>query len=167
MDAEIRWIHFPLHPETPTEGQSLEELFVGRGYDVAAMQAQMKQRMQSVGLDYGDRTMTFNSRLAQELAAWAVTQTGGHAIHNALFRAYFVAGRNIAEPKVLMSVAESIGLSADEASRVITARTFADAVDTDWERSRQQGVTGVPTFVVGDQQATGAQPFETLAAMFG
>jgi len=165
MKVEIEWIHFPLHPQTPAEGQPLEALFAGRGYDIPEMQKQMKQRIEAVGLEYGDRKMTFNSRLAQELAAWAVTQPGGDAIHDALFRAYFVDGQNIGQPEVLRSIAETIGLPTDDAKRVITQRTFADAVDADWQRCRDQSVTGVPTFVIGGQQATGAQPFETLSSL--
>ena len=73
----IQWVHFPLHPETPAAGLTLEELFVGRGYDIETMNAQMKQRMLAEGLPYGERKKTFNSRLAQELASWADTQPGG------------------------------------------------------------------------------------------
>ena len=77
----IKWVHFPLHPETPQEGRSLEDLFAGRGYDIPKMQAQMRARMVAEGLPYGTRTHTYNSRLAQELAAWADTQPGGEAIN--------------------------------------------------------------------------------------
>ena len=82
---KVEWVHFPLHPETPAEGQSLEELFKGRGVDRTAMHAQMKARMDAEGLPYGERTMTYNSRLAQELGKWADTQPGGgDAFHDAM-----------------------------------------------------------------------------------
>ena len=64
---KIEWVHFPLHPETPAEGRSPEDLFRGRNVDRKAMHAQMKARMDAEGLPYGERTMTYNSRLAQEL----------------------------------------------------------------------------------------------------
>ena len=95
--VNIEWVHFPLHPETPPEGQSLEDLFRGRNVDRKAMHAAMKERMTAEGLPYGDRTMTYNSRLAQELGKWADTQPRGEAIHDALFRAYFVEARDIPE----------------------------------------------------------------------
>ena len=72
--VQVKWVHFPLHPDTPQEGRSLEEMFAGRGYDIPKMQAQMRARMQAEGLPYGNRSMTYNSRLAQELGAWADTQ---------------------------------------------------------------------------------------------
>ena len=158
----IKWVHFPLHPDTPQEGRSLEDLFAGRRYDIAQMQAQMRARMQAEGLDYGERTMTYNSRLAQELGAWADTQPGGEAIHDALFRAYFVDARNIGDPDVLVEIAQSVGLPADQAREVIEQRTHRAAVDADWELSRRYGVTGVPTFVIGNKGVVGAQPYETL-----
>jgi predicted DsbA family dithiol-disulfide isomerase len=161
-NVKVEWVHFPLHPETPAEGRSLAELFAGRGVDRTAMHAQMKARMDAEGLPYGERTMTYNSRLSQELGKWADTQPGGEAIHDALFRAYFVETRNIGDPAVLLEIADKLGLSSEGAREVLEKRTFKDAVDRDWALSRQLGVTGVPTFVAGGYGVVGAQPYETL-----
>ena len=160
---QVKWVHFPLHPDTPEAGRSLAEMFAGRpGYDVAKRQSEMRERMQAEGLPYGNRTMTYNSRLAQELGAWADTQPGGEAIHDALFRAYFVDGRNIGDPEALVEIAKAAGLSAEGAREVIEKRTFRAVIDADWEKSRRYGVTGVPTFVAGKYGVVGAQPYEAL-----
>jgi predicted DsbA family dithiol-disulfide isomerase len=163
--VRVKWIHFPLHPDTPQAGRSLEEMFAGRGYDVPKMQAQMRARMQAEGLPYGNRTMTYNSRLAQELGAWADSQPGGEAIHDALFRAYFVDARDIGDPEVLVEIAAAVGLPADQAREVIEKRTHKAAIDADWEKSHRYGVTGVPTFVIGSNGVVGAQPYEALEAL--
>jgi predicted DsbA family dithiol-disulfide isomerase len=160
--VRVKWVHFPLHPETPAAGRSLEDLFAGRGYDIPKMQAQMRARMEAEGLPYGTRTHTYNSRLAQELGSWADTQPGGDAIHDAMFRAYFVDAKNIGDPEVLVEVAKSVGLDAAKAREVVEKRTHKEAVDADWEKSRQYGVTGVPTFVIGRNGVVGAQPYEAL-----
>ena len=163
--VQLEWVHFPLHPDTPPEGKSLAELFAGRGYDMPKMQAQMRARMAAEGLPYGERTMTFNSRLAQELGKWADTQPGGDAIHDALFRAYFVDGRNIGDAQELVKIAAAVGLDAAAARQVLETRSFRAAVDADWEKSRRYGVTGVPTFVHGDRGVVGAQPYEALVQL--
>jgi len=129
------------------------------------MYEQMRARMAAEGLPYGERTMTYNSRLAQELGKWADTQPGGEAIHDALFRAYFVEARDISRPAVLLDVAERVGLSVDAAREVLERRTFKDAVDADWELSREYRITGVPTFVAGRYGVVGAQPYEALEAL--
>lgn len=158
----MQWVHFPLHPDTPSQGRSLADLFAGRGYDIPKMQAQMRARMAAEGLPYGERTMTYNSRLAQELGKWADSKPGGEAIHDALYRAYFVDARDISHPDVLVEIAESVGLPGDEARKVIETRSHQAAVDADWARARALGITGVPTFVAGGHGVVGAQPYETL-----
>jgi predicted DsbA family dithiol-disulfide isomerase len=161
-NVKVEWVHFPLHPDTPAEGRSLADLFAGRNVDRKAMHAQMKARMDAEGLPYGERTMTYNSRLAQELGKWADTQPGGEALHDALFRAYFVEARDISQPAVLLDIAQRAGLSAEGAREVLEKRTFKEAVDADWALSRRYGITGVPTFVAGRNGVVGAQPYEVL-----
>ena len=166
FDVEVALVHFPLHPETPAEGRTLAELFAGRSpEDIKASQARMKGLMEAEGLPYGTRTHTYNSRLAQELGTWADTQPGGEAYHDALYKAYFVEARNIGEPAVLVEIAESVGLSAEEARDVLQERRFQAAVDADWAKSRDYGVTGVPTFVSSGYGVVGAQPYEALAQL--
>ena len=117
--------------------------------------------MDAEGLPYGKRERTFNSRLAQELGKFG-DERGIPQIHDALYRAYFVDGSNIAKLPVLINAATNIGIPADEARDVLTERRLRAAVDADWARSRQLGVTGVPTFVIGRNGLVGAQPYEEL-----
>jgi predicted DsbA family dithiol-disulfide isomerase len=156
---------FPLHPETPSEGQSLEALFAGRDYDPEASYQRMKTLMDEEGLPYGRRTHTYNSRLSQELAKWADTKPGFEAIHDALYRAYFVDAKNIGDIDTLLDIAESVGLPRDEARAVLEEGQFKEAVDADWLKSRQYGVTGVPTFVANMQGVVGAQPYDALVQL--
>ena len=114
------------------------------------------------GLPFGQRTMTYNSRLAQELGKWAETEGQGHEFHSAVFRAYFVDGLNIGKPYVLVKVAESVNLDGKEAMETIRSRTFREAVDLDWKRSKEKSVTAAPTFVFNGQVLVGAQKYETL-----
>ncbi len=162
-EIAVKWLAFPLHPETPEEGLTLEELFAGRDVDIPRSQQRLKQVAESLGLPLAGRRRTYNSRLAQELAKWAESEGAGDRIHPALFRAYFAEGKNIARADELAGLAASVGLPADEARRIIEARSFREAVDADWARSRALRVTAVPTFIMGDQRAVGLQSYEALA----
>jgi predicted DsbA family dithiol-disulfide isomerase len=162
FEVDAILVHFPLHPETPVEGRSMAELYAGRNVDPEAMYQRMKGLMDEEGLPYGRRTHTYNSRLAQELGKWADTRPGGEALHDALYKAYFVDARNIGDPEVLVELAQSVGLPAEEARAVLIERRFKDAVDADWAKSHRYGVTGVPTFVAGRYGVVGAQPYEVL-----
>jgi len=99
---------------------SLAELFRGRNVDMQAAHRRLQALMDAEGLPYRSRTHTYNSRLAQEVAKWAETKPGGEAVHDALFKAYFVDGRNIGDSAVLVDVARSVGLPADEAADALS-----------------------------------------------
>lgn len=158
--VSIRWLPFPLHPDTPAEGKSLAELFAGR--DIEPMRQRMKALMAEAGLDYGERSHTYNSRLAQELGKWADTQQGGEAIHDALYRAYFVDNSNLYDVDLLVGIAENVGLDGPAARAVMEQRLFKEAVDADWQRAWEMGITGVPTFYRDDLVVVGCQPYDVL-----
>ena len=162
FDLEIKWIAFPLHPETPEDGMTLEKLFAGRNYDIEKARLRLKQVADELRLPLGPREKTYNSRLAQELAKWAESKGKGDLFHDAVFRAYFVDGKSIGKVDELVKIADSIGLPEKEARSVLGSRTYKEAVDEDWSRSHKLGITGVPTFVVGSQATVGFQPYEVL-----
>jgi predicted DsbA family dithiol-disulfide isomerase len=153
---EIKFTQFPLHPETPEEGNV-------RGPEVIARNQRMKLNMDREGLPFNaERNMSYNSRLAQELAKWSETKGKAEEMTNALFRAYFVDVKNIGKADVLAKIAEDNDLPADEATDVLLSRKFKDAVDDDWRRCAAFGVNAVPTFLAGKYLMVGAQPYEEL-----
>ena len=145
----------------------MADFYASRGMDPHEMYLQMKARMDGEGLPYGERTHTYNSRLAQELGKWGDTIDGGEVLHDAFYRGYFVDRRNIGDPEVLLDIVSQQGLPVETAREVLEQRSFSDAVEADWEKSRQAGVTGVPTFVAGGYGVVGAQPYEVLEQLMG
>jgi predicted DsbA family dithiol-disulfide isomerase len=151
-----------LHPETPEEGCSLEELFAGRGMDLTASMERLKRVANECSLPWGERTRTYNSRRAQELGKWAESVDKGDEYHMTVFQAYFANGLNIGKVSVLVQLAESLGLGGDKAEEILSRGTFKDEVDRDWGYSRTSGITAVPTFLVRRRVAVGAQPYNVL-----
>ncbi len=143
---------FPLHPETPAEGKPRHVSGPGR---VDAMLTQE-------GLPFAERKFSYNSRLAQELAKWAEREGRGEAFDNAVFRAYFVDAVNIGKPEVLLQRVEEAGLPVEEARRVLSDRTFQQAVNDDWQRCHSLGVSAVPTYLAEGLAIVGAEPYERL-----
>jgi len=161
FDLELRWTVFPLHPETPEQGQTLEQVFAGR-IDLPNVLARLKRVAESLELPFGDRIHTFNSRRAQELGKWAELQGRGDAFRAAVYRAYFVDGHNIARPGELAAIVSSLGLPAEKALQVLAEQSFAGAVDADWQRARSLGVSSVPTHHYENRSLVGFQDFSTF-----
>jgi len=130
------------------------------------MVGRLKTLMDQEGLPFdGGRHMTFNSRLAQELAKWGESKPQSDQLNMALYQAYFVEGQNIGDKDVLLRVVEQVGLPVEEAREVLEQRSMKTAVDADWRRAMSIGVTSVPTFAVGLQGVAGAQPYGQLALL--
>jgi len=163
----LRWSVFPLHPETPEQGRALSELFAGREADIAAMQARLSQLAAAEGLPLVVRSRTYNSRLAQELGKWAESRGAGDPFRRAVYRAYFVDGSNIALADVLLRIAESVGLLLDEARAVLAGRSFAEAVDADWQRAAELRITAVPTHIYGGKRLEGFSSYDDFVSLIG
>ena len=134
-----------------------------RGPEIIARNQRMKANMEREGLPFNaERSMSYNSRLAQELSKWAEEKSKGDEAHDALFRAYFVDVKNIGKVGPLVEIAQDLGLPADEATDVLLSRKYKDAVDEDWRRCAAYGVNAVPTFLAGKYLMVGAQPYEEL-----
>jgi len=158
----VVWIAFPLHPDTPPGGRLLTDLF-GRGQpDIAQMIATLKAEARRLGLAFGDRTMTYNSRSAQVMCKWAESTGNGSRFHRAVYEAYFARSQNIADPAVLAKIAARAGLDPDAALAAVNDPRYGSQVDADWQRALAQGVRAVPTLAIGRRMLTGAYPTDTI-----
>jgi predicted DsbA family dithiol-disulfide isomerase len=110
FEIEVRWRAFPLHPETPEAGLPMKEIYAARMINMPQAMVRLKRVAEELGLPLGERKKTYNSRLAQELGKWAETQGKGNEFHDAVFRAYFADGKNIAKTGVLAGLAKTVGL---------------------------------------------------------
>lgn len=163
----LRWSVFPLHPETPAEGRELAELFAGREAMIRDMQARLQQVAATEGLPLSARSRTCNSRLAQELGKWAEEQGQGDQFRQAVYRAYFVDGVNIALKDELLRIAAAVGLPLDEAGRVLAERSHAAAVDADWQRSVDLRITAVPTHLCDGRRLAGFAGYDEFVRLIG
>ncbi len=161
-NIRIKWIGFPLHPDTPEEGLPLADLFQGGEAEMEEALARLRAVAEAEGLPFGPRTHTYNSRLAQELNKWAEEMGRGHEFRRAAYLGYFEQGFNLTDLDVLSSLARSVGLDSGEAREVLEERAYAMVVDEDWSYARANEVVAVPTFRAGGRTVVGAQTFETL-----
>ncbi len=141
---------------------TLEQLFANSTINVPLMLQQLKTTADNLGLPFGKREKTYNSRLAQELGLWAERMGKGDAFHKEAFLAYFARGDNLADNTILFKIVESVGLERREAEAVLEGRSFRDEVDAQWQQARELRISAVPTFVFHGQKLVGAQPYEEL-----
>ena len=161
-EIQTKWVFFPLRPDAPEDGITLEEIYAGRGVDIHQVRQRLNQVARELGLPFSERKMTYNSRRAQELAKWAESKGVGEEFHRAVFRAYYVETKNIGKVDELLRLAASVGLPQEEAKRALEQRPYREAVDADWSRCYDLGITAIPTFVIDRERIVGLQPYEVF-----
>ena len=160
----VEWHPFQLNPDMPPEGMDRRAYLEGKfgGPEAAARAyAPVHEKAKEAGLNLNldGIARTPNTINAHRLIHWAGIEGRQTPAKLALFRAYFIEGRDIGDIGVLTDLAESIGLDRD-----MVARLFEGDQDTQRLRdrdahARSRGVSGVPTFVIASQHAVpGALP---------
>jgi predicted DsbA family dithiol-disulfide isomerase len=85
----------------------------------------------------------------------------------ALFNAYFTAGADIGDRRVLADTAAGVGFDRGVVARFLDTKAEVDAVLAEDALARRQGINGVPCFVFNGRFAlSGAQEPEALFQLF-
>ncbi len=163
FDVQVTWRGVEIHPETPPQGMALSEL--GYPPDVwDKMMMHLGNMAAEEGLVLAERTHTFNSHKAL-LVAEAAKQVDAEVfreLHEGLFHAFFSQGKNFSDPDVLRQIALNAGMEEADFERALIEPEFEDALRENYAAARKHGVTGVPTFVIGEQVISGAVPTSSL-----
>jgi len=176
-EVEVEWKSFQLNPDMKTDpsvkiNQYLADV-KGWNLDYAQqMNNHVTEMAAQVGLTYDfDKAVVANSFNAHRLSHLAKKHGLGEAAEEALFKAYFIEGKNIDDKDTLIGLGVSIGLNADEIKQTLESDAFAEEVRYDIAEAQQLGIRGVPFFVMNNKYGvSGAQAvpvfFETLEKSF-
>ena len=163
VDVRVEWLPFQLNPDMPPGGVARADYrrakfgSVERGRQLDARVAQ-EGAGEGIAFAFDRMQRTPNTVEAHRLVDLAQAQGVGEPVVNALFRAYFEEARDIGDPEVLAGIAREHG--------VVQWPEGADAqrVSEQEEWVREQGISGVPTFIFDRRSGiSGAYPPETLA----
>ncbi|MGW8265445.1 MAG: DsbA family oxidoreductase [Longimicrobiales bacterium] len=87
------------------------------------------------------------TRKAHELALYAAAVGSGPEIHETLFRAYLIEGRDIGRVDVLVELAVEHGLDAGDTKAVLDVDRYRGALETNRSRGIQAGVVRPPALL--------------------
>ena len=162
----IQWHPFQLNPEMPIEGldrkKYLETKFGSRDLAVKAYTPVLEHaNLAGLNLKLEDIAKTPNTLSSHRLILWAWQEGVQNAVVSALFKAYFVEGRDIGKNAVLVDIAHHAGISGDLVSRLLAGKNDLEKVIELDKAARKMGVNSAPTFILnGKHVITGAQNVE-------
>ncbi|AXC49220.1 DsbA family oxidoreductase [Paracoccus suum] len=158
---EIIWRAFQLDPDAgQIPGPTVEQAMRTWYPDTAQANARMS-RIRSAGRKEGlvlrlDLARPVNTRDAHCLAKLARHLGLASPLNEAVFRAYHLEGSNIADPEVLVRIAQSVGIDPRLTELFLRSGEGVGEVEDDQKTARTQGVKGVPTLVRDGAQGPSA-----------
>lgn len=168
-EVQVEWKSFQLDPSLdPKQTQNTIEYFrEKKGFPEAQatqMISQVAQMGKGAGIDFNfEKALITNTFSAHKLLHLAKKYNKSNEMEEALFIAHFIDGKNVGDTEVLVSLAESLDLDKEEARQAVTTDQWNNEVNQDILEARNNGVSGVPFFVLNGKYAvSGAQPVETF-----
>ncbi len=150
---KVTWRSFQLNPDMETEPDANinEYLAKAKGWSVKQAQ-QMNQRVTDMaaeeGLEYNmNQAVVANSYDAHRLVQFSKDRGKANEMEEALFKAYFTDGENIADLQTLIDLAEAVGIDPTEAKSILESDKYANAVNHDIQLAQNINITGVPFFL--------------------
>jgi predicted DsbA family dithiol-disulfide isomerase len=163
LDLALDWHGFELHPGTPRGGMPLTRLF--GNVNLEALHARTQRFAAGFGVtDFRPPDQLHNSRRALAMAEFARDEGALDPFRHAAFDANFRDGGDIELDADLGRAAALAGLDRDRALAAADDPQYLERVDARQQRARAEGVTGIPTFVFGNERVVGCLPYETLRA---
>jgi len=165
----VAWLPYELDPEMPPEGQERLSYRMKR-FGSAEKSREMDQKAtiagQRVGISfrYDLITKTPNTLHAHRLIWWAggFENSPGDLV-DAIFRAYFLEGRDIGDVKTLMEIAEKSGLPGREVSDFLRGSGATEKIRGLEVWVRAQEVKSVPAYFLNEERIVdGARPLLAL-----
>lgn len=168
-DIEVHWHPFLLDPDAGTTPVPLREAYVakfGSAERTAQVlsQTQTTARAEGLPMDFDQGQVRVTTLPAHRLLWLAGREGVQAAVGEALFRAHFVEGRNLADPQTLIAAAAAGGIAAERVTALLAGDEGLPEVQAQLAQAQALGIQSVPTFVVNDRYAIqGAQPPEAFA----
>jgi predicted DsbA family dithiol-disulfide isomerase len=165
---DLQWRPFRLDPIMPVEGLDHDAYLIAK-FGTLERAERNQERIRKAGAVEGiDFRFDMIQRAPNSVNSHRLirhTQAYGlqEALVEALYRAYFLEGRDVGDIEVLADIAAMLGLNRTQTMTYLAGNIDRSQVLAEDEHARQQGVTGVPCYVIEDRYAvSGAQALEVF-----
>ena len=159
----IQWHPFQLNPEMPLQGvdrrEYLERKFGNKDLAIKAYAPVLEHAaLAGLNLKLEKIMKTPNTLSAHRLIFWAWQEGVQNAVVSAIFKAYFVEGKDIGENNVLVNISHNTGIDKILVDRLLTGTNDREHVIETDNGAREMGINSAPTFILnGKHVITGAQ----------
>lgn len=169
-DVRIQWRPFLLDPDADATPVPLRQAYARKfggaeRTDQLLRQTEAAAHGEGLPMDFSQGQVRVTTRLAHRLL-WLAGEHGCQdGVGEALFRAHFQRGRNLADPAVLLQAGTEGGMTSAAVEALLGSAQGKAELEAGLAQAATLGIRSVPTFVIDGRWAIqGAQPAEEIAA---
>ena len=152
--VNLRFRPFQLDPNTPHEPHPLIDWLGPKfgGIEAARRMTQQTRGIASVdGIEMDFEKAVIANTFDAHRLVWFVGRDLGPQVMEALHKAHFTEGLDVASHDVLTDIAVSFGLDEVEVRAFLASTDGTDEINTELEFARDLGITSVPTFIFANK----------------
>lgn len=166
----ITWNAFELHPNGLDYDLKMMNLPVDANEYIKHIWKRLEKIANENDIPLEFPSALSKSGLALEATEYALIQPEKYEkFHDLMFKAYFVDKQDIEKKKIILEVAEKVGLNSRELEESLESGMYKKVVTQSKQNAMLYGISAVPAFIVGTKKKmlfSGCQPINVFKEIF-
>ncbi len=166
------WRPFQLNPGMPPNGMDRQEYLISKFGSSDAAKTVYENIYEEgvkegINFNFDLIEVTPNSFNSHRLLALAYKVDIQEKVLDDLFESYFLHGKNIGDPNILLQIAIKHNINAEEFKSYLSDQENIEPLANEAIQAKKMGINSVPTFIVNKQIViNGAQTSENFELIF-
>ena len=166
------WRPFQLNPGMPPDGMDRQEYLISKFGSSDAAKTVYENIYEEgvkegINFNFDLIEVTPNSFNSHRLLALAYNANMQEKVLDDLFESYFLHGKDIGDPNILLEIAIKHNIDAEEFKSYLSDQENIEPLANEEIQAKKMGINSIPTFIVNKQIViNGAQTSENFELIF-
>ena len=166
------WRPFQLNPGMPPDGMDRQEYLISKFGSSDAAKTVYENIYEEgvkegINFNFDSIEVTPNSFNSHRLLALAYNANIQEKVLDDLFESYFLHGKDIGDPNILLQIAIKHNIDAEEFKSYLSDQENIEPLANEEIQAKKMGINSIPTFIVNKQIViNGAQTSENFELIF-
>ena len=166
------WRPFQLNPGMPPDGMDRQEYLISKFGSSDAAKTVYENIYEEgvkegINFNFDLIEVTPNSFNSHRLLALAYNANMQEKVLDDLFESYFLHGKDIGDPNILLQIAIKHNIDAEEFKSYLSDQENIEPLANEEIQAKKMGISSIPTFIINKQIViNGAQTSENFELIF-
>ncbi len=155
-DLKINWCFLEIHPETSAKGEAVDTLdYPSETWEKMMDNLERVAKEENIPLSRLDFITNSKDALLLSESAKKFGREVFYRLHEKLFTAYFVNGKNIGDRDILLKIASDCEITENDVLAAWQDKKHQQQLLQNFNTARQHNIQSVPSFVFDKKVLTG------------